>query len=72
MPSITILLGAAVIDSINPCAFGVLLFLLAYLAKTSKNKVKMLIHGLTYIAAVFITYFLAGLILLPAEPTQGT
>lgn len=71
MPSITILLGAAVIDSINPCAFGVLLFLLAYLSKTSKNKVKMLIHGLTYIAAVFITYFLAGLILLPVIGSLG-
>lgn len=65
MPPIPILIGAAVIDSINPCAFGVLIFLLAYLVKTSKNKNKLLIHGLVYIFAVFITYLLAGIFLLP-------
>jgi len=65
MPPIPILIGAAVIDSINPCAFGVLIFLLAYLVKTSKSKIKLLIHGLTYIFAVFTTYLLAGLLLLP-------
>ena len=71
MPPIPILIGAAVIDSINPCAFGVLIFLLAYLLKTSKNKSKILIHGLFYISAVFITYLLAGLILLPIIGSLG-
>lgn len=65
MPPVPILIGAAVIDSINPCAFGVLIFLLAYLVKTSKSKNKLLIHGLTYISAVFLTYLLAGILLLP-------
>jgi cytochrome c biogenesis protein CcdA len=65
MPPIPILIGAAVIDSINPCAFGVLIFLLAYLIKTSKSKNKLLIHGLVYIFAVFLTYLLAGILLLP-------
>ena len=65
MPPIPILIGAAVIDSINPCAFGVLIFLLAYLVKTSKSKNKLLIHGLVYIFAVFLTYLLAGILLLP-------
>ena len=55
MPPIPILIGAAVIDSINPCAFGVLIFLLAYLVKTSKSKNKLLIHGLVYIFAVALT-----------------
>ena len=63
--NLPIIIGAAVIDSINPCAFGVLIFLLAYLAKTAKKRIWMLINGLIYIAAVFITYFAAGLILLP-------
>jgi cytochrome c biogenesis protein CcdA len=65
MPPIPILIGAAVIDSINPCAFGVLIFLLAYLVKTSKSKNKLLVHGLVYIFAVFLTYLLAGILLLP-------
>lgn len=57
------LIGAAVIDSINPCAFGVLIFMLSYLAKTAKHK--MLLHGSVYIFAVFLTYLIAGWLLLP-------
>ncbi len=63
--SLPIVVGAAVIDSVNPCAFGVLIFMLAYLAQSVKTKAMMLTHGLLYILAVFITYLLAGLFLLP-------
>jgi cytochrome c biogenesis protein CcdA len=64
-------IGAAVIDSINPCAFGVLIFLLAYLSETAKSSWRMLMHGLLYIFAVFITYLIAGLILLPLIQKLG-
>lgn len=66
-----IFLGAAVVDSINPCAFGVLIFLLSYLLKTSKSKTKMLINGMSYITAVFLTYLIAGLILMPIIGSLG-
>ncbi len=69
--TIPILVGAAIIDSINPCAFGVLIFLLAYLFKAFKSRTMVLIHGLTYITAVFITYFVAGLLLLPVISQLG-
>lgn len=62
--SLPIIVGAALIDGINPCAFGVLLFLLAYLSKAA-HKSHMLFNGLVYIFAVFITYLVAGMILLP-------
>lgn len=62
--NLPIVIGAALIDGINPCAFGVLIFLLAYLAKTA-SRTKMLINGLIYIFFVFITYLVCGLILLP-------
>ncbi|MEM3154878.1 MAG: cytochrome c biogenesis CcdA family protein [Candidatus Woesearchaeota archaeon] len=62
--SLPIIVGAALIDGINPCAFGVLIFMLAYLAKTAKRS-KMLVNGLIYILFVFITYLVCGLILLP-------
>ena len=65
MISLPILIGAAIVDSINPCAIGVLVFLLAYLSKHFKKPSKMVIHGLTYIFAVFLTYLVAGLLLLP-------
>lgn len=60
-----VVLGAA-IDSVNPCAFGVLIFLMAYLTKVFDRKSTVLIGGLLYTAAVYITYFLAGLGLLSA------
>ena len=63
--NIFVLIGAAVIDSINPCAIGVLVFLLAYLTRTAKKAHAILTHGLVYLVAVFITYLLAGLLLLP-------
>ncbi len=65
--NITILavLSAALADSINPCAFGVLIFLLIYLLSI-KAKKKMISVGITYISMVFLVYFLAGLGLLKA------
>lgn len=61
--TIPIVIGAAAIDSINPCAFAVLIFLILYLM-TVKNKQRMLAIGLIYIFVVFLIYFLAGLGLL--------
>lgn len=55
-----IIIGAAVIDSINPCVFGVLIFLLAYMLAVFKNKARMILAGLIYITFVYITYFLLG------------
>jgi len=61
--TIPLIVGSAVIDSINPCAFAVLVFLILYLM-TVKNKQKMLIFGLVYIFMIFLVYFVAGLGLL--------
>lgn len=69
--TVPILVGAALIDSINPCAFGVLIFLLAYLFKTAQKKGRILTHGLVYIFGVFFTYLVAGLVLLPVLQQFG-
>lgn len=69
--NIFFVIGAAIVDSINPCAFGVLIFLLAYLSKTLKKPRQMLVNGMVYIIAVFITYLLAGLLLLPVIRKLG-
>ncbi len=50
---------AALIDSINPCAFGVLIFLMISLLKTGSSK-RALRYGLIYSLVVFVVYFLAG------------
>ncbi len=61
LPALGIVVTTAVIDSINPCAIGVLLLLLSTLLVMRQTKQKMFLFGLTYIGAVFVTYILAGL-----------
>lgn len=59
-----VVIGAALIDSINPCAIGVLLFLIAFLIAIKGSRKRILFIGSAYIFAVFLTYLLAGLGLL--------
>ncbi len=64
LPTLPVVLATALIDSINPCAIGVLVLLIATLVSLSKDKTKMLKVGVIYITAVFVTYLLAGFGLL--------
>src|SRR3989344_9002608 len=61
---------AALADSINPCAFAVLIFLLLYITSLGAAK-RALKIGAVYIATVFIVYFFAGLGLLRAIQFMG-
>ena len=56
-----ILITAALLDSINPCVFGVLIFLLAYMTTVFKTKLKMLLAGLIYTVTAYVTYLLIGM-----------
>ena len=56
-----VLIVAAAADSINPCVFGVLIFLVAYMTRVFKSSKRMLIGGFVYISSVYISYFLLGL-----------
>ncbi len=58
--TIPLLIGAALVDAINPCAFAVLLILMTTILSTGKKK-KALSAGLFFSAAIFISYFLMGL-----------
>lgn len=55
-----IIIVAALVDSINPCVFGVLIFLIAFMTKLFKSPSKMLLGGLLYSAVVYATYLLLG------------
>ena len=57
---------AALIDSINPCAFSILLLTVAFLLSIGKLRTKVLQIGSAYIAGLFAVYFLIGLGLLQA------
>ena len=64
LPTIATVVFTAAIDSINPCAIGVLILLISTVIATSKTRGEMLKLGLAYISAVYLTYFAAGLFLL--------
>lgn len=67
LPTIII---SALVDSINPCAFAVLIFLLLYLSTIGATR-RTLKIGVVYILTVFIVYFLAGLGLLTTIQSIG-
>jgi cytochrome c biogenesis protein CcdA len=60
LPTWPVVITTALVDSINPCAIGVLVIMIATLLKLSKDKKKMLAIGSIYITTVFITYLAAG------------
>jgi cytochrome c biogenesis protein CcdA len=53
--------GAGLVDGINPCAFTVIVFFVSFLALQGYRKRELFAIGLTFILAVFITYLLIGL-----------
>ena len=57
-------LGAGLIDGLNPCAFATLVFFISYLAFTGRRGREILLVGLAFALGVFLTYLLVGLGLL--------
>jgi cytochrome c biogenesis protein CcdA len=55
---------AALIDSINPCAFSILLLTIAFLLSVGKLRSSVLAIGSAYILGIFLIYLLIGLGLL--------
>lgn len=55
-------LGVGLADGINPCAIGMLVFLLGYLIVFAKQPGRVLNIGVIYIVTVFATYFIIGLL----------
>jgi len=56
-----IVLGAAIVDAVNPCAIGVILFLSSVLLKVSSDRRLLLRLGSIYIATVYVVYMFSGL-----------
>ncbi|MCD4771645.1 cytochrome c biogenesis CcdA family protein [archaeon] len=54
-----VIIIAALIDSVNPCAFGVLLFLMAILLTMGSAK-RALRSGIIYTGVIFLVYLAAG------------
>lgn len=58
--TLSLIVTAALADSINPCVLGVLIFLVAFLNKTFQSKRRMLLGGFFYTAVVYATYLALG------------
>jgi len=52
---------AGLSDGINPCAFTVIIFFISFLALQGYRKRELILIGLTFILAVFLTYLGIGL-----------
>lgn len=62
---------AALIDSINPCAFSILFLTVAFLFSLGKQRREVLFIGGLYILGIFIVYTLIGLGILRALDVFG-
>jgi len=63
LPTLGLIIGTAAIDSINPCAIGVLILMIAVILGRGTMR-QMLFLGGIYVLAVMLTYLVAGLGLL--------
>lgn len=61
LPTITLVLTSAAIDSINPCAIGVLILMVSVILGQGGSTRRLVMNGLAYIFAIFFTYLVAGL-----------
>jgi len=59
------IIGYAAADAVNPCALAVLtLILIAILTNNPKNRKQVIYAGLSFIIAIYITYFFYGLVII--------
>lgn len=56
-----LIVAAAFVDSINPCAFSVLFITLAFLFSLGHSRSQIIKTGLVYVGGIFLTYILIGL-----------
>lgn len=67
MPAV---IGASIVDAVNPCAFAVLILLMTTILATDQKK-KALLSGFSFSIAIFLSYLLMGLGLFSAIQASG-
>lgn len=56
------IVGLGIIDGINPCAIATMIFLISFLAANKRSRKDILIIGISYTSAVFVTYTIIGIV----------
>jgi cytochrome c biogenesis protein CcdA/HEAT repeat protein len=64
--TLPVVIGAGLLDGVNPCAFATIIFFLSYLQIARRSKQEMLLTGAAFILGVFLAYLAAGLLLYQA------
>ena len=68
--SLLMVTGAALADSINPCAIAILIFLLTLLSTSSERK-RLIKSSTAFMASIYLAYFLFGIGLFSALQITG-
>lgn len=53
--------AAGMVDGVNPCAIATMIFLISFLATQKRKRSEILTIGLSFTAAVYLTYLLLGI-----------
>lgn len=61
LPTLITVIVTAAIDSINPCAIGVLILMISVVLASGRSVRRLLILGGVYIFAILLVYLLAGI-----------
>lgn len=61
--TLPVVIGAGLLDGVNPCAFATIIFFLSYLQIARRSRREMLLTGGAFILGVFLAYLSAGLVL---------
>jgi len=61
LPKLATVITTAAIDSINPCAIGVLILMISVMLAGKQSTKRMLLLGGLYVSSVLVVYLLAGL-----------
>lgn len=61
IPTLGLVIASAAIDSINPCAIGVLILMVSVVLGGGGSTRRLLVLGGAYIFSIFMTYLVAGL-----------
>ncbi len=61
-----LVLVSGLVDGINPCAFAVILFFIAFLYTINRTRADVFKMGIAYIGAIYVAYFLIGIGILKA------
>ena len=61
LPALATVVTTAAVDSINPCAIGVLILMISVMLVAKQSTKRMLLLGFLYVSSVLTVYLLAGL-----------